>query len=148
MDEFLFVNMQLNPFPKFTCAIFGLCCHILFYFSVKILIFLTALPISKIFLKTIQNKNSDETFRIIQKLIQEWEVSILVVGLPTHPDGAEHEMTRRAKRFGNQLNGRLNLPVKWVDERYSSAVVDDPMSDIDRQAAVLILEQYFQENPN
>ena len=99
-------------------------------------------------LKTIQNKNSDETFSIIQKLIQEWEVSILVVGLPTHPDGAEHEMTRRAKRFGNQLNGRLNLPIKWVDERYSSAVVDDPMSDIDRQAAVLILEQYFQENPN
>ena len=99
-------------------------------------------------LKTIQNKNSDETFSIIQKLIQEWEVSILVVGLPTHPDGAEHEMTRRAKRFGNQLNGRLNLPVKWVDERYSSAVVDDPVSDIDRQAAVLILEQYFQENPN
>ena len=99
-------------------------------------------------LKTIQNKNSDETFRIIQKLIQEWEVSIRVVGLPTHPDGAEHEMTRRAERFGNQLNGRLNLPVKWVDERYSSAVVDDPVSDIDRQAAVLILEQYFQENPN
>ena len=99
-------------------------------------------------LKTIQNKNSDETFSIIQKLIQEWEVSILVVGLPTHPDGAEHEMTRRAKRFGNQLNGRLNLPVKWVDERYSSAVVDDPVSDIDRQAAVFILEQYFQENPN
>ena len=99
-------------------------------------------------LKTIQNKNSDETFRIIQKLIQEWEVSILVVGLPTHPDGAEHEMTRRAERFGNQLNGRLNVPVKWVDERYSSAVVDDPVSDIDRQAAVLILEQYFQENPN
>ena len=99
-------------------------------------------------LKTIQNKNSDETFSIIQKLIQEWEVSILVVGLPTHPDGAEHEMTRRAERFGNQLNGRLNLPVKWVDERYSSAVVDDPVSDIDRQAAVLILEQYFQENPN
>jgi len=57
-------------------------------------------------------------------------------------------MTQRAKRFGNQLHGRLNLPVKWVDERYTSAVVDDQQGDIDGQAAVLILEQYFQENPN
>jgi putative Holliday junction resolvase len=99
-------------------------------------------------LKTLQNKNIDETFNAIQKLVKEWEVNVFVVGLPTHPDGAEHEMTRRAKRFGNQLNGRLNLPVQWVDERYSSAVAEDQLGDVDSQAAVLILEQYFQENPN
>jgi len=99
-------------------------------------------------LKTIQNKSLDETFQSIQKLVKEWEVTNFVVGLPMHPDGAEHEMTQRAKRFGNQLHGRLNLPVKWVDERYTSAVVDDQQGDIDGQAAVLILEQYFQENPN
>ena len=99
-------------------------------------------------LKTLQNKNIDETFNVIQKLVKEWEVNVFVVGLPTHPDRAEHEMTRRAKRFGNQLNGRLNLPVQWVDERYSSAVAEDQLGDVDSQAAVLILEQYFQENPN
>ena len=99
-------------------------------------------------LKTIQNKSLDDTFGAIQKLVQEWEVTNFVVGLPTHPDGAEHEMTKRAKRFGNQLNGRLNLPVQWVDERYTSAVAENQMGDIDSQAAVLILEQYFQENPN
>ena len=99
-------------------------------------------------LKTIQNKSLEDTFRAIQKLVQEWEVTNFVVGLPTHPDGAEHEMTKRAKRFGNQLNGRLNLPVQWVDERYTSAVAENQTGDIDSQAAVLILEQYFQENPN
>jgi len=99
-------------------------------------------------LRTLQNKNMDETFNAIQKLVKEWEVNVFVVGLPTHPDGAEHEMTRRAKRFGNQLNGRLNLPVQWVDERYSSAVAEDQLGDVDSQAAILILEQYFQENPN
>jgi putative Holliday junction resolvase len=57
-------------------------------------------------------------------------------------------MTKRAKRFGNQLNGRLNLPVQWVDERYTSVVAENQMGDIDSQAAVLILEQYFQENPD
>jgi len=99
-------------------------------------------------LKTIHNKSLDDTFGAIQKIVKEWEVSLFVVGLPTHPDGAEHEMTKRAKRFGNQLHGRLNLPVEWVDERYTSAVVDDQQGDIDSQAAVLILEQYLQENPN
>jgi len=99
-------------------------------------------------LKTIQNKSLDETFQSIQKLVKEWEVTNFVVGLPMHPDGVEHEMTQRAKRFGNQLHGRLNLPVKWVDERYTSVVADDQYGDIDCQAAVLILEQYFQENPN
>ena len=96
-------------------------------------------------LKTIQNKSLDDTFREIQQLVKEWEVTNFVVGLPTHPDGAEHEMTKRAKRFGNQLNGRLNLPVQWVDERYTSAVAENHLGDIDSQAAVLILEQYFQE---
>lgn len=99
-------------------------------------------------LKTIQNKSLDDTFGAIQKLVKEWEVTNFVVGLPMHPDGAEHEMTKRAKRFGNQLHGRLNLPVQWVDERYTSAVAENQMGDIDSQAAVLILEQYFQENPN
>ena len=99
-------------------------------------------------LKTIQNKSLDDTFGAIQKLVKEWEVTNFVVGLPMHPDGAEHEMTKRAKRFGNQLHDRLNLPVQWVDERYTSAVAENQMGDIDSQAAVLILEQYFQENPN
>ena len=99
-------------------------------------------------LKTIHNRSLDDTFGAIQKLVQEWEVTNFVVGLPMHPDGAEHEMTKRAKRFGNQLNGRLNLPVQWVDERYTSAVAENQMGDIDSQAAVLILEQYFQETPN
>ncbi|BDW10185.1 putative pre-16S rRNA nuclease [Polynucleobacter sp. SHI8] len=99
-------------------------------------------------LKTIQHKNVDVVFQVIQKLVKEWEVTHFVVGLPTHPDGAEHEMTHRAKRFGNQLNGRLNLPVQWVDERYTSAVAENHLGDIDSQAAVLILEQYFQETPD
>jgi putative Holliday junction resolvase len=98
-------------------------------------------------LKTIQNKSLDETFKGIQQLVKEWEVTHLVVGLPTHPDGAEHDMTNRAKRFGNQLHGRLSLPVIWVDERYTSATVENKEGDIDSQSAVMILEQYFSESP-
>jgi putative Holliday junction resolvase len=56
-----------------------------------------------------------------------------VVGEPRHPDGAEHDMTLRARRFANQLHGRFNLPVELVDERYSSAVIGPARRDHRRQ---------------
>jgi putative Holliday junction resolvase len=99
-------------------------------------------------LKTISATNVDGLFREVESLLKEWQPDQIVVGLPTHPDGAEHEMTARAKRFGNQVNGRFNLPVTWVDERYTSAVLEgDPQmhDNLDAHSAALILEQYFAE---
>jgi len=91
-------------------------------------------------LKIIQEKNQDEKFKAIDALIQEWQPQLLVVGLPTHPDGAEHEMTQKAKRFGNQLHGRFQKEVVWVDERYTSVSVE---GGNDALAAQLILQQYL-----
>ena len=91
-------------------------------------------------LKIIQEKNQDDKFQAIEQLIQEWQPQLLVVGLPTHPDGAEHEMTQKAKRFGNQLHGRFQKEVVWVDERYTSVSVD---GGNDALAAQLILQQYL-----
>ena len=99
-------------------------------------------------LKTITEPNTDVRFKVIQDLITEWQPNRLVVGLPCHPDGTEHEMSQKARRFGNQLSGRFQLPVDWVDERYSSAVLEsDPemRDNLDAQSAALILEQYFLE---
>jgi putative holliday junction resolvase len=99
-------------------------------------------------LKTIAAPNLDMLFQEIAALIQEWQPDQLVVGRPLHPDGTEHDMTAKATRFGNQLHGRLHLPVAWVDERYSSAVLegDAKMHDnLDAHSAALILEQFFAE---
>ena len=101
-------------------------------------------------LRTIVAPNVDILFQEIQGLIKDWQPQQLVVGRPVHPDGAEHEMTAKATRFGNQLHGRLNLPVAWVDERYTSAILegDHQMQDnLDAHSAALILEQYFAEKP-
>jgi putative holliday junction resolvase len=99
-------------------------------------------------LKTIAALNADTLFQEIERLLIEWQPNQLVVGLPTHPDGAEHEMTAKSRRFGNQLQGRFNLPVNWVDERYSSVVLEgdaDMHDNLDAHSAALILEQYFAE---
>ncbi len=93
-------------------------------------------------LTILQEKNQDERWKAIEQVIQEWQADLLVVGLPTHPDGAPHEMTQKAKRFGNQLHGRFQKQVVWVDERYTSAAVE---GGNDALAAQLILQQYLQE---
>ncbi len=88
-------------------------------------------------------------FQVIGDLINEWKPARLIVGEPRHPDGAEHDMTLRSRRFANQLHGRFKLPVELVDERYSSAVIPQKRGEIiDAKAAAIILQQYFDSNAN
>ena len=88
-------------------------------------------------------------FKQIGELIAQWRPARLVVGDPLHPDGAEHDMTLRCRRFANQLHGRFGLPVTLVDERYSSAVIQARRGEIiDAKAAAIILQQYFDDHAN
>ena len=89
----------------------------------------------------------DARFKAIEALIQEWTPDALVIGVPFHPDGAAHDNTARARKFGRQLNGRFGLPVHEVDERYTTVDVEAAGArDADSAAAALILEQFFREN--
>jgi putative holliday junction resolvase len=82
----------------------------------------------------------------IEALIHEWQPDALVVGVPFHPDGAEHDNTRRARRFARQLAGRFRLPVHEVDERYTTTeALSAGARDADAAAAALILDQFFHE---
>ena len=86
----------------------------------------------------------DARFAAIARLLREWQPDALVVGVPTHPDGAPHDNTRRAKAFARQLQGRFGLPVHEVDERYTSVeAIAEGARDVDAAAAALILEQYL-----
>ena len=86
----------------------------------------------------------DARFAAIARLVHEWQPDALVVGVPTHPDGAPHDNTRRAKAFARQLHGRFRLPVHEVDERYTSVEAKSQgATDVDAAAAALILEQYL-----
>ncbi len=90
----------------------------------------------------------DARFAPIGKLIEEWRPDALVVGVPFHPDGAEHEITQRARRFARQLEGRFRLKVHEVDERYSSVEAErDAPDDLDSASAAIILQQFFNEHP-
>lgn len=99
-------------------------------------------------LTVISAESNTTKFDAIAALLKEWQVTHCVVGLPFQPDGSEHEMTLRCRRFANQLQGRFGVTTTLVDERYTSAVIPSRRGEIiDAQAAALILQQYFDENP-
>ncbi len=95
-------------------------------------------------LQVIEEASNDGKFDAIAQLLAEWQPGRVIVGLPLHPDGAEHEMSVRCRRFANQLHGRFGVDTVLVDERYTSAVLTQRRNQhVDHEAAALILQQYF-----
>lgn len=93
-------------------------------------------------------------FAAIAALVEEWRPALLVVGLPGHLDGTEHELSRLARKFAAQLSGRFGLPVEFVDERLTSVSAELSLAAsgvardkrklrVDQVAAQEILQDYF-----
>lgn len=90
----------------------------------------------------------DARFVKIAERLKEWQPDALVVGVPTHPDGGEHENTLRARKFARQLRGRFGLQVHEVDERYTTTEAHSlGARDADAAAAAIILEQFLRSLP-
>ncbi len=109
----------------------------------------TGLAVGNRLLRTAQPAGSvhaegDARFAQIALRLKEWQPDALVIGVPYHPDGAAHENTARAKKFGRQLHGRFGLPVFEVDERYSTTeALASGARDADAASACIILEQFL-----
>ena len=92
------------------------------------------------------NAEGEARWPLIAKRIAEWQPDALVVGVPFHPDGAAHENTQKARKFARQLQGRFQLPVFEVDERYSTTEAQSlGAKDADAASACIILNQFFRE---
>ncbi|SEK32218.1 Holliday junction resolvase RuvX [Nitrosovibrio tenuis] len=108
-------------------------------------------------LATISSMNTVEQFETIFQLIREWQPVLLVVGLPLHADGIEHELTRQSRRFARRLEGRFGIHTVLVDERHTSIDASLALREagvkgrkqkpmLDQVAAQLILQSYFDGN--
>jgi putative holliday junction resolvase len=84
--------------------------------------------------------------------------AVLVVGAPYNADGSEGTLLAAARRFAGELEHRFALPVRLVDERFSSLEAGEALkqrrasgarrrrverADIDSAAAAVILERWF-----
>jgi putative Holliday junction resolvase len=109
-------------------------------------------------LTTIAAEDNVTRFAEVGKLIEEWRPGRLVVGLPMHQDGTEHEISRLARRFANRLEGRFAIAVALVDERLTSVAAESRLREagvrgdrikdtLDAAAASEILAAYFASTP-
>lgn len=106
-------------------------------------------------LGTLEAESNAVRFAAIAAWIDEWHPDAMIVGKPLNVEGHATEMTARAEKFGRQLAGRFGLPVKFCDERFSSAVAEDALkpgrankASIDAVAAAVILQAWLDETRN
>ncbi|MGK2946121.1 MAG: Holliday junction resolvase RuvX [Candidatus Malihini olakiniferum] len=90
----------------------------------------------------------------VEKMLNEWQPDLIIVGLPLNMDGTEQLLTARARQFANRLFGRFRKPVELQDERLSTVEARADLFDrggfraldknqVDATSAVIILESWF-----
>jgi len=97
-------------------------------------------------------------WQAIAVILNEWKPAAVVVGLPLAEEGGETDMSKAARRFGRQLEGRFGTHVIFEDERLTSFGAEQRFVDArargemrrkdtafkDAIAAQIILENWLQ----
>ena len=104
-------------------------------------------------LKTLTYDNKKDLLIQLSKLIFEFDVEIIVLGLPLNMSGTDSLQTKKIRDFKSSLSV-LKVPIIYEDERLSSVSAKRSMvtqniktghnkAEIDMRAAAIILQQYL-----
>ncbi len=99
--------------------------------------------------------------RAMEELARERDVGAVVFGLPLELDGSESEWTREVRAVAGQLGERLQIPVHFIDERFTSVEAErtvrssglsrskrEEKERIDAAAATLLLQRWLDRQPS
>lgn len=103
---------------------------------------------------TIIYTNQKKLFQEIQDLVNEWEIKLIILGLPINMDDTESKMSKEVRSFQKKIEKSLNIECKLHDERLSSFEAKQQMDiikknnkqtnlGIDALAAQVILESWL-----
>jgi putative Holliday junction resolvase len=106
-------------------------------------------------LDTLHRQNKRTDLAALERVIREYRVKEIVVGLPLRMSGAEGTQSDKMMVFAEELRKRFRLPVHLWDERLSSAEANRLLREtnlsiekrgqaVDRMAAVLILQGWME----
>ena len=98
-----------------------------------------------------------KTFARIEELILEYDVGLIVLGLPLNMDDTQGERARKTLEFQDSLHRRTGLPVVMSDERLTTVEADEIMKEqgiprekfhdyVDMIAAGIILREYMENH--
>jgi putative Holliday junction resolvase len=107
-------------------------------------------------IEPIQARDGVPNWEQLGKIIEEWKPQAFVTGLPLNMDGSPSELSRRAKKFSNRLEGRFHRPAYTHDERLTSYEAKGIVMEaggnrnfgensVDGIAAQLILESFLNQ---
>ncbi len=102
---------------------------------------------------------SHELFEFVSKYMKEEKVDCIVMGYPTQTTGEVSESMKYIEPFVNRLKKNFpDLPIEWVDERFTSKLAFQAMIDgglkkkarqnknlIDKVSATIILQTYLEQ---
>lgn len=77
----------------------------------------------------------------LKKIVEEWEIEKIILGLPLKADGSESPASEGAKYLAKEIEASLKIEVLLVDERYTSWEAKG--KDNHAEAAALILQNFF-----
>ena len=112
-------------------------------------------------LETVHRQTESKEAPLFQKLVHDHQIAAWVVGLPIHCDGRDSSKAKEAREFARWLAETTQRPVRFVDERYSTAMANRLLREaelthkkrkkqIDKIAALVILDTYLEssKHPN
>jgi len=115
-----------------------------------------ALGITAQGLETIKNNGNDKTVLArLDEIINEYQVSTIVIGMPLNMDGSKTERVEKTEKFIHKLKCKYNkIEIDTVDERLTTVQAHKTMNDlginqkkkkniVDTISAVFILETYI-----
>lgn len=105
-------------------------------------------------LATIHRHNKRLDYEQLERVIREYQIQEIVVGLPLRMSGQEGIQAERMQSFAEGLRQRFHLPVHLWDERLTSAQANRLLREtdmsirrrgevVDQMAAVLILQSFM-----
>jgi putative holliday junction resolvase len=76
-------------------------------------------------LTTLYRQSFNQVVAELAELVQERQVAVLVIGLPLTVAGEEGAQAKQVRRMATGLSKALNLPVVYIDERFTSIEAEE-----------------------
>ena len=98
--------------------------------------------------------NIDADIKHIVELIKDYNVKVVVLGLPINMDGSKGERVEKTYAFANKLSEYCDCKIDYMDERLTTVTAERVLIDgnvrrdkrkqvIDKLAATIILQSYL-----
>ena len=90
----------------------------------------------------------------LKDLLQEYEVELILLGMPRNMDGSYGEATMKVREFEAVLKNSITVPIKTWDERLTSVMANRSLTqgrvkkkkkrqNVDSMSAAILLQSYL-----